>query len=110
MRHFATALAALFVLAPLACAQAPAHPLDGLSAREHWIVRDALVASGRTDSTTQYLYVGLNEPAKAEVLAWRAGQPFRREAQVHLVQGGAGYEAVVDINAKAVLSWSDLPG
>lgn len=110
MRRHAIALAALLLLASVVHAQAPAHPLDGLSAREHWVVRDALVASGRTDSTTQYLYVGLHEPAKAEVLAWRAGQPFRREALVHVVQGGAGYEAVVDINAKAVLSWSDSPG
>lgn len=110
MRRIATTLIALLLLAPAASAQAPSHPLDGLSAREHWTVRDALVASGRTDSTTQYLYVGLNEPDKAEVLAWRAGQPFRREAFVHLMQSGQGFEAVVDINAKSVLSWSDSPG
>lgn len=110
MSRVATVLAALLLLAPAVQAQAPTHPLDGLSAREHWTVRDALVASGRTDSTTQFMYVGLNEPAKAEVLAWRAGQPFRREALVHLVQAGHGVEAVVDINAKTVLSWSDAPG
>lgn len=102
-------LAILFV-ASSANAQAPTHPLDGLSAREHWIIRDALVASGRTDTTTQYLYVGLNEPDKAEVLAWRAGQPFRREAMVHLLQGKTGIEAVVDLTTKRVLSWSDAPG
>lgn len=110
MHRLATTLAALVLGVPTVQAQAPTHPLDGLSAREHWVVRDALVASGRTDSTTQYLYVGLNEPAKSEVLAWRAGQPFRREALVHLLQSGQGFEAVVDINARTVLSWNNAPG
>ena len=104
-------IAALFAFAamPLA-AQSPTHPLDGLSGREHWVIYDALVASGRTDTTTSYLYIGLNEPPKSEVLAWRSGQSFRREALVHLLQGGKGYEAVVDINAKKVLSWTEVPG
>lgn len=110
MRQSALRAFALLSLASASAAQAPTHPLDGLSAREHWTVRDALVASGRTDSTTQFLYVGLNEPAKSEVLAWRAGQPFRREALVHLLQGKKGIEAVVDITTKSVLSWSDAPG
>ena len=94
----------------LAPAQAPAHPLDGLSAREHWVVYDVLTASGRTDSTTRYLYEGLHEPPKADVLAWKAGQPFRREATVHVVQNLRGYEAVVDITGRKLLSWKEVPG
>lgn len=105
-----TTLAAALALATSLGAQAPTHPLDGLSGREHWVIYDALVASGRTDSTTNYLYVGLNEPPKAEVLAWRAGQPFRREALVHLIQGLRGYEAVVDLVGKKVLTWTEVPG
>jgi primary-amine oxidase len=91
-------------------AQAPKHPLDGLSAREHWAIYDALIASGNTDSTTRYLYVALHEPPKAEVLAWKPGQPFRREGFVHLFQDAKGYEAVVDIAAKKLLSWREVPG
>lgn len=91
-------------------AQAPTHPLDGLSAREHWTVYDALVASGKTDSTTRYLYEGLHEPPKAEVIAWRAGQPFRREAVVHVTQQLRGYEAIVDIASKKLISWTEIPG
>ena len=98
------------LLAHTATAQAPMHPLDGLSAREHWVIYDALVASGKTDSTTRYLYEGLHEPPKAEVLAWKPGQPFRREALVHLVQDQRGYEAVVDIAGKKLLSWKEVPG
>ena len=106
----ALTLSALVAVVPVATAQAPTHPLDGLSAREHWAVYDALIASGRTDSTTRYLYVGLHEPPKAEVLAWKAGRPFRREASVHLVQSTRGFEAVVDIPSKRVLSWKEVPG
>ena len=57
--------------------QSPTHPLDGLSAREHWAIYDALIASGKTDTTTRYLYVGLQEPPKPEVLGWARGRPFR---------------------------------
>ncbi len=112
MRLLRRALALFSVLTPLAlplAAQSAAHPLDGLSGREHWTIYDALVASGRTDTTTSYLYIGLNEPPKAEVLAWRPGQPFRREALVHLKQGKDGYEAIVDLNAKRVISWTEVP-
>ncbi len=109
MRSLLPLLAASsLAVAPLA-AQAPRHPLDGLSGREHWVIYETLVGSGRTDTTTSYLYIGLNEPAKAEVLAWRPGQPYRREALVHLVQGTKGYEAVVDLDARRVISWTEVP-
>ncbi len=91
-------------------AQQPVHPLDGLSAREHWATYDALIASGKTDSSTRLLYITLHEPPKADVLAWKPGQPFRREAFVHLVQNRKGYEAVIDLAAKTVLAWREVPG
>ncbi len=93
-----------------AAAQAPTHPLDGLSAREHWAIYDALIASGKTDTTSRYLYEALHEPPKAEVLAWRPGQPFRREGLVHLTQNMRGYEALVDITGKKLISWKEIPG
>jgi primary-amine oxidase len=109
VRSTLAGLAGTFLGASVLAAQAPTHPLDGISGREHWVIYDALVASKRTDSTTNYLYVGLNEPPKAEVLAWRTGQSFRREALVHLTQGGRGYEAIVDLAGKRVLSWTEVP-
>lgn len=110
MRTILAGLALTILGAGALAAQAPTHPLDGLSGREHWVIYDALVASGRTDTTTNYLYIGLNEPPKPEVLAWRPGQSFRREALVHLIQGGRGYEAIVDVAGKRVLSWTEVPG
>lgn len=109
MLSIRVALAAALFTAVSLNAQAPAHPLDGLSGREHWVIYDALVASGRTDTTTSYLYIGLNEPPKSEVLAWRPGQSFRREALVHVKQGAKGYEAIVDIAGKRVVSWTEVP-
>jgi primary-amine oxidase len=103
-------LAAGVALAVPVAAQSPSHPLDGLSAKDHWAVYDALLASGKTDSTTRYLYVALHEAPKAEVLAWKPGQPFRREGFVHLFQNGKGYEAVVDIANKKLVSWREIPG
>ena len=111
LSHGAAVLLAL-ALAPTGGleAQTPRHPLDGLSAREHWVIYDALIASGRTDSTTRYLYVALHEPPKSEVLGWTAGRPYRREALVHLVQNRRGYEVVVDLSGKKLLSWKEVPG
>ncbi len=91
-------------------AQVPRHPLDGLSGNEHWAAYDAIRSHWKTDSTTRYAYMGLHEPPKAFVLSWRSGQPFPREATVHLVQGGKGYEAVVDLLGRKVLSWKESPG
>lgn len=113
MRSGLTVVAALALFCGTASeidAQQPIHPLDGLSAREHWAIYDGLIASGKTDSSTRYLYVALHEPPKAEVLGWKAGQPFRREGFVHLVQNGKGYEAVVDVASKKVLDWREVPG
>jgi primary-amine oxidase len=110
MRIPSLLLATLLVGLPASLtAQVPGHPLDGLTAREHWVIYDALVASGKTDSSSRYLYVALHEPPKSEVLAWKPGQPFRREGFVHLVQDKKGYEAVVDIAGKKLLSWKEVP-
>lgn len=103
-------LAAAAMAISSAHAQTPVHPLDQLSAREHWVIYEALQGSGKLDSTFRILFEGLREPPKAEVLAWRPGQPFRREATVHLTQGKFGYEATVDVAAKKVLAWTQLPG
>ena len=107
--RLAPLLFAATLAAAAAAAQVPTHPLDGLSAREHWAIYDVLVASGKTDTTTRYLYTALHEPPKAEVLAWRSGQPFRREGFVHLTQNRRGYEALVDIAGRKLLSWKEIP-
>jgi len=108
-RRLAVAAALVCLYLPGLAAQAPTHPLDGLSAAEYWSIVDALKGAGHYDSLTRIPFAGLNEPPKAEVLAWRPGQPFRREARVQVVQGQKAYDAIVDLNAKRVLEWRDVP-
>jgi len=103
------ALLAATAMSP-AKAQTPAHPLDGISAREHWATYEILQASGKLDSTFRLLYVGLKEPPKADVLAWRPGQPLHRQALVHLTQGKFGYEATVDLTERKVLAFAQIKG
>ncbi len=86
-------------------AQDPTHPLDGLSAREHWIARDVLMASGKLDTTVKFLNVALREPPKSFVLGWKPGEPLPREAFVHLRQSNRGFEAVVDLVGKRLVDW-----
>lgn len=109
-----TALLAVLATVPSVGAQVPMteplHPLDHLTPAEHWTAYEILAASPRTDSTMVIAYVGLHEPPKSEVLSWRPGQSFRREASVHLIQSGAGYDAVLDLQARRILDWSDAPG
>jgi primary-amine oxidase len=86
------------------------HPLDGLTASEHWSVFETLKASGHVDSSARYSGITLREPPKAEVLAWKQGQPFRREALVIVRQGKQTFEAVVDVRGQKVISWRELKG
>ncbi len=86
-----------------AIAQEPTHPLDELSSAEHWVVYEALRDHEEVDGGAEFLYAGLNEPSKQEVLAWQPGQAFGRQARVHFVQDHMGYEAVVDITNQNVL-------
>jgi primary-amine oxidase len=91
-------------------ADAPKHPLDGLTAAEYWAVSDTMNASGHVDSKTRYPFITLHEPPKAEVLRWKPGQPLRREALVVVKQEAKTFEAIVDLNARKITSWKEIPG
>ena len=100
-------LLALLLPSPL-LGQSPVHPLDGLSLAEHWILYETLRGSGRMSDDAQFLYAGLHEPPKSEVLAWERGKPFGREATIHLVDQGVGYEAVVDLVSRQVIEFDEV--
>ena len=89
-------------------AQEVTHPLDELTAAEHWVLYETLMAHPDVTGDAEFLYAGLNESAKAEVLAWRPGAPFGREARVHFVQGHIGYEAVVDLVGASILEFQEV--
>lgn len=100
----------LAIAGPPAAAQIPKHPLDGLTASESWTAYQVLQASGKVDAKTRYPMVQLKEPPKQEVLAWKPGQPMRREALWVVKQGKQTFEAVVDVNAKKLVSWAEIKG
>ena len=104
------ALGVLLLVTPEFLAAAPKHPLDHLTAAEHWTAYEILRDSGQAESDMVILYVGLHEPPKSEVLAWRHGEDFRREAIVQLLQNNQGYEAILDLEAGTILDWRDTPG
>jgi primary-amine oxidase len=88
----------------------PRHPLDPLSTREYWDVFDVMKASGKLGPESRFSAVSLQEPPKAEVLAWTAGKAFRREVKVVVHQDTRTFEGVVDLASKRLTSWKDIPG
>ncbi|MFW6200330.1 MAG: hypothetical protein ACOC8K_07150, partial [Gemmatimonadota bacterium] len=89
-------------------AQEPNHPLDELSASEHWALYETLRDDGRVTEDAEFLYAGLEEPPKERVLAWQPGDSFGRRARVHFVQDQRGYEALVDLVGRAVLEFEEV--
>jgi len=104
-----TVFAWLFLCPLLALAQNGRHPLSALTTEEYWTVYDVVQASGHMDEDTHFASILLHEPAKAAVLAW-PGQAVPREADVILTKKGRTIEARVDISAKKMESWRDVPG
>ena len=98
------------LLAPSGNAQNAKHPLDGLSTEEYWTVYDVIQASGHLDEDTHFASILLHEPAKDVVLAWKSGQPVPREADATLMRKGKTIEARVDIAARKLEFWKEVPG
>jgi primary-amine oxidase len=88
------------------------HPLDPLSQEEILTTIQVLKAAGKVTAASRYMSIALREPPKAEVLKFKAGMPFTRQAAVivHEHATKASFEAVVDLDAKKLLSWTELKG
>ena len=88
------------------------HPLDPLSATEFQTTAAILRREqGLTDSW-RFASIELKEPAKADVKAWRPGDPVPRRSLSVLWdrQTNQTYEAVVDLVGDRVDSWVHQPG
>ena len=85
-------------------------PTDGLTPDEYWTIYKVLRESGHTHEKTLYPSILLREPPKAEVLAWKPGDPIQRKADVVLYDEGKSYAATVDITNRKVLDFKDLKG
>ena len=104
----ANTLAVLLLSGPASSviAQPVGHPMDELTAAEHWALYETLMAHDTVTADAEFLYAGLHEPEKSEVLAWQPGLSFERQAKAHFVQDHVGYEAVVDLTNRRVLELS----
>jgi primary-amine oxidase len=127
VRCFALALALLFstdafaakkkkkapAAPPAVSEQAPppvVHPLDALTAVEIEATSKLLKASGAANDKTLFGIITLEEPPKAEVLAWTTGRDFTRRAFVVLRKDQKTFEAHVDLKAGKVLAVTEKPG
>jgi len=101
-----------FILAAFLAAAQPApaagHPLDPLTYREFWRVLELLRDAGHMDRKTRFSQLTLQEPPKREVLAWRPGAGMPRKAYALVRRGEKAFEAIVDLTADRVASWSPL--
>jgi primary-amine oxidase len=107
----ALALVALLASAP-ARADQPGHPLDPLTAAEIETAMAVLRQSGKIDASFRFPAVSLQEPPKAQVLAWKPGSPIPRQALIVAFNPAANktYEAVVDVAAGRLVSWKEMAG
>ncbi len=61
------------------------HPLQGLTADEIHAARTLLDRSGLLSPTVRFAYMGLEEPPKGEVLAFRSGDMIERRVRAFLL-------------------------
>jgi primary-amine oxidase len=88
------------------------HPLDPLSQDEIRATVEILKASGKITPTSRFSLILLHEPPKHEVLNFKPGSDFRREAFAVVYERASNKtsEAMVDLRSKKLLSWRDVPG
>lgn len=84
------------------------HPLDPLTAEEITACAAVLTEGPAAADTFRFVAINLREPDKALL---RSGQVVAREADAILIdrKTGTAYEAVVDVRARAVTRWTQLP-
>ena len=123
-RFIIPALAILFTLFYVSCSKQPVpdpiasavnnppHPLNPLDTNEIKTVKEILLAEGKMDTTYRFYLINLNEPPKAEMLKYKEGDTFRREAFAAIYDRAENktYEAIIDLKAKKILSFVNIPG
>src|SRR5688500_7505831 len=89
---------------------APVHPLQRLSATEISDARTVLEEHGVIGEHTRFTYLGLEEPPKAQVLAFSPGDPVDRRARAILIdaKSGTAWDTVVSLTRRTVDSHREL--
>ena len=88
------------------------HPLDPLDNAEIGVAVETVRAAKKLPEGVFFPYVALKEPPKAEVLAWKQGKAFRREAFITVYDRTANLlaDTVIDLKKGRVVSWTPRPG
>ena len=94
-----------------ATARAQSYPLDPLTPAEITKAVAILKTDGHLLTIPYFNVINLKEPPKKEVLAWRPGAPFRREAFLSFYDfAKTGMtEALVDLNIGKLISIKNIP-
>ena len=88
-----------------------AHPLDGLTADELAAINSILKDNGVVTDETLYPVIDLQEPPKADVLAWKnGGDTPDRKAMVQFTNADGFSEAIVNITQGTVESNAPITG
>ena len=105
-------LQALLCTGVMAAANAQSYPLDPLTAGEMQRVIQILKSTHTITGHDIFNIINLREPPKKEVLAYKPGTSFRREAFTSFYDYAKPgiTEAIVDLNAGTVLSVKHIPG
>jgi primary-amine oxidase len=90
----------------------PDHPLTPLTADEIRAARRIVDAHNLLGDAGRFVYVALEEPHKATVLSFRAGDPINRRARVVLLNKatGLGTDLVVSITEGRIVHQVSIDG
>ena len=88
------------------------HPLEPLSADEVAAAASILKRDRGLGSSARFVTITINEPPKAEVLAFRPGAAIDRQAKIVIRERAerSTYEGVVSTTGNRTLSWNRVPG
>src|SRR4051812_34800853 len=82
------------------------HPLDRLTAEEIDRARSLCAQAGLIDEHTRFAYLGLDEPAKQEVLGWQPGAPApdrRIRAVLLQLDTGTGRDLLISLTEGKII-------
>jgi primary-amine oxidase len=98
--------------APAAAKPPSPHPLDPLTEDEIKATAELLKAEGKSTHYMVYSFIGLQEPPKDAVLAFKEGDPIVRRVKTvcYDTKNNATIEGVVNLTSKKIESWAPVPG
>lgn len=95
---------------PIGLSAQESHPLNPLTQMEIKTAAEIIAASGKLEPGTRAAIITLEEPEKQQVLYWKPGETFTRKAFAVLRMNAETVEAVVNLDAQTLESWTLIPG